>query len=550
MKNIKKVALLLSFVLILNLTMAIGCSTVKVSQKEKGTEDATTKEERVKLTFFTSDYGVGIPQTVDINNNEFVKFLEDYANVDLQIEVPNYSDFSTKLNLMLSSGNISDIVSSYIWKEVEEAAVAGAFIELRPYYNNSPIMKKVITEQMMELNKASDGKNYCIPMAYKSPSGYGNIARVDLLKKYYNGKWPESVEEWVEFFRIIKKEIPGCIPLTGVGGFGAGTATMWLFYGIQYPEARRVEKGNVTWCFTLPEYREALLLWRQLYKEGILDQEYAVNTLDKKVQRLENNNVAMITDGADQIMAWANYLSPRIEGCEIAYVPPLKKYPAVLKDPNYALFDRLGMPCLIKSQGVYISSKCSYPDRAWRVLEALASEEFLELLVWGREGEEHIIQDGKKVPIVEKLNDPNRTGRYYSIMFALFPGFPAITFSEAKLACIEQEIGSERFNTTYNSLKEANKRAENFGVGVWTAFNRETTDEQKEIDNLDVESSKFIASVVSNVVMGKMSIEEYDEKVKEYKTKYGDRLSEYYTRKLREQKDELIKRGVKFDLGY
>jgi ABC-type glycerol-3-phosphate transport system substrate-binding protein len=548
MKNTRKIALLVLFVMMLNLVMAVGCTMVKVSEKEKTVEDEVTKEERVKITFFTSDYGVGIPQTVDINNNEFVAFLEEYANVDLDIEVPNYADVTTKLNLMLSSGNISDIVSSGSWKETQDAALAGAFIDLKEYYDNSVVMKKVITEQMMELNKSDDGKNYCIPMKYQSPSGYGNIARVDLLKKYYNGKWPESVDEWVEFFRIIKKEIPACIPLTGVGGFGSGTATMWLFYGIQDPMGRRVEEGKVTWNFMLPEYREALLLWAQLYEEGILDQEFAVNTLDKKNQRLINNNVAMFTDGGDQIMAWANWLIPQIEGCEIAYVPPLKEYPAVLKDSNYAIFDRLGMPCLLNSQGVYISSECPYPDRAWRVLEALASDEFMELLIWGRQGEEHIIQNGKKVPIAEKLNDPDRTGRYYSLMFSLFHGFPAITFSEAKLACIEQEIRTDRFNTVYSSLQEANKRAEKFGVGIWRAFKAESTDEKKEIDNLDVESYHFMKAVMSNVVMGKMSIEEFDEKVKEYKEKYGNKLSEYYTRKVLEQRDDLTKKGVKFDI--
>lgn len=552
MRNrIKSVSLAVVLFMIFSFLLVPGCTsktTIKDSESADKTKDVGEKEEgRVKLNLFMTDSGVGIPEVVDISNNEFISFLEDYANVELEVEVPSYQDFQTKANLMLASGNIPDIVHSYVWNDMEEAAIAGAFVDIKPFYDKSVVVKKVITSHILELNKAKDGKNYCMPMAWNSPAGYGNIVRVDLLKKHYNGKMPETVDEWVDCFKTIKKEIgPTCIPITcrtdGDIIFNYGQS-FWLFYGIQSPQGSRVTKDEIIPYFILPEYREALLLWKELYKEGILDQEFAVITRDKRLERIHNNHVAMWTDGADQVMAQADNWIKDPPDVEISFIPPLKEYPDVLKDINYAEFGRLALPCLRNSHGVYISSDSKYPDRAWRVIEGLASDEFKDLIAWGREGIEHKLEGGERVPIEEKLNHPDR---HYSLMFAVIHGFPTISFSDQKLKMIEMNIGSERYNTAYNGLIEVGKRADKMGINFWSLYKVEDTDESKEIKELEIEGQKFIATVVTSVIMGKMPIEEYDNKVEEYRKKYGDKVFEYYTKKMLEQKDYLVDNGVKF----
>jgi len=75
-----------------------------------GGGESVAAAERVTLHMFMGNSGVPHPEGLDPNDNWFCKIIEDYANVDLIYEVPAYQDFVTKLNLLLASGNLPDIV--------------------------------------------------------------------------------------------------------------------------------------------------------------------------------------------------------------------------------------------------------------------------------------------------------------------------------------------------------------------------------------------------------------------------------------------------------
>ncbi len=74
---------------------------------------ARSAGKRVKLTMFMGNSGLAQPTGVDPSNNWAINVIEDYANVDLELEIPAYNDFPTKLNLLLASGNLPDIVHGW-----------------------------------------------------------------------------------------------------------------------------------------------------------------------------------------------------------------------------------------------------------------------------------------------------------------------------------------------------------------------------------------------------------------------------------------------------
>ena len=86
---------------------------------------------------FMGNSGVPHPADVDPSSNWAIDVVEELANVDLILEVPNYQDFATKINLLLASGNLPDIIHGWQKADLENAADAGAFIDHKPYYDNS-----------------------------------------------------------------------------------------------------------------------------------------------------------------------------------------------------------------------------------------------------------------------------------------------------------------------------------------------------------------------------------------------------------------------------
>ena len=182
-------------------------------------KEINADKEKVKLTMVLCDSGLSIPDGIDINDNEWTDALKEWENVELEIDQPYYFDYDQKLQLLLSGGDLPDIVHCIGTSHTQtapQAAKDGAFLVLNDYYENSRNIKNVITEQMMEWStNPSDGKNYYIPMKYVGlPEGSWLVCRWDLVSEYNDGKWPETTPEWIALFEKIKQELPEAVVLS------------------------------------------------------------------------------------------------------------------------------------------------------------------------------------------------------------------------------------------------------------------------------------------------------------------------------------------------
>jgi hypothetical protein len=542
----KKIALILVFAVLVTMGLA-GCGSGKASdattaavQQSNTTGAATTQaattqaEERIKLKMFMGNSGLPYPAGVDASNNDFIKIVEDYANVDLELEVPNYEDFQTKFQLLLSSNNLPDIVHTYYTADAYKAADQGAFIDLKSYYDKSTAIQKYITSTMMEDAKSASGHYYRIPMAWdKSPDGFGNWTRKDMIDKYNGGKMPETVDEWVAYLKVIKKTFPNSTPLTARGGglnaFSFGY-TFFKWYGAM-PYYYRVTNGKVVSTFTLPEYKACVELFKQLYKEGILDKEFITNDYDKFSAKVQNNQVVLFSNTADQLGDQQDRFS-KLKGSEESIwvcTPPLKSYPSVVSDTKY-VDCYSNMP--ISAHGLYITSKCKEPDRAWRVIEGFASDDLFQAIFWGKEGQEYTVKDGKKVMNMEKFND---TSRSWSLQLALIFGFAAN--SAANQDNYAQTWGTDKAKTVFDSLQYPAAEGKNRGVMFRTFVPTDTPGLDKY-----AESESYISEATAQAVMGHITMEQFDKKVQDYQKKYGI-IWDTYTKYMNEHKDDLLSKN-------
>lgn len=540
MRKKKSITAVILVVLIASI-VAAGCSGNKTpapsSSAPTASATASPKAEEMKLNMklFMSDSGLPYPDGADPSNNPYINFIEEYANVDLEVEVPSYADFQTKFDLLLSSGNLPDIVHSPYTSVTEQRADEGAFIDLKAYYDKSPVVQKYITPKMMEMAKSVSGHNYRIPMSMTTrQQGEGVIVRYDLVVKYNNSKMPETVEEWIELLRKIKKAEPDSIPLTNrvIDDTAISYAGLPIFYwyGAQ-PYMYRVEGDKVVDNFTLPEYKAAVQVMKQLYDEGILDKEFATTDTPQYLDKLKNRNVLLNVNSASQLIPNGLAKPAGFEIQESQFAPSLKQYPSVLKDIKYAL-PKLRYP--IGDDSLYISAKTKDKDRAWKVIEGFATDKLHEAIFWGFEGVDFKVENGKKTPI-EGQGMSNKD-KVYKLQLGLIFGF--YDGKVANIAAAEKVMNKDEFTRRIDSLKQVEDSAKQGGyaLGDFIKLSPETSAKKTE-------SNRFVSQATIEAIMGKITMDQFDQKVEEYKQKYGFIYDEY-TKYMNENKDQLLQLGV------
>lgn len=501
------------------------------------------RSNRPKITMFMSDSGVPTPDGVDVSDNRFINIVEDYAGVDLEIVQPAYADFQTKFNLMMSSGQLPDIVHTYFLNDALSYAEQGAFIDLKPYYDKSPAVQAIITPEVMELTKTDSGKYFRIPQtSVGHKQGYGNVVRYDLLTEYNGGKFPTDVDGYVEFLRWVKKTYPDSIPLSA-----RATDTKIFLYGEVFfkwygamPQSYNVVDGKVVSTFVLPEYRAAVELYRQLYSEGILDKEFATNDPNTFASKVATNNVALTTDLPMSIQVNNINLVANAETSSQLrlFTPELEKYPEVVSDPVYTKAFKQS-PANI--HGLYISSGSKNKDLAWKVIEGFTSPELRELATWGEEGVQYTVKDGKRVPDAKALADENQK---FSTHLMLIPGFNAVNPSKDAIA--EQEMGTEKYKMLTDSMAHVANEAEERGYAIFDVFRYTATllTDPDDFKAKKEEIDKYTAEATVNAITGKISMEEFDKRVANYKTQYAF-VDESLTKAVNDKRDFLLSVGCK-----
>lgn len=525
-----------SIAVLLVLLIGAGAAWAK-GQKEDGKPAV-----RPVINMFMSNSGVPHPTGVDPSDNWAIKVVEDYANVDLKIEVPAYQDFATKLNLLLASGVLPDIVHSFQPNDMSAAADNGAFLDLKPLYDKSAQMQKIVSPIAMDLARSTGGKYYAIPMVTTGyDAGRGNFIQYNQLLQYNGGKYPETVEEYVAYLKWIKQNIPDSIPLISRNqspDIFKNQEGFFQWYGVPL-YGNRVQDGKVVSNIRLPEMKEAVKLHRQLFTDGILDKEFATLPMAEWGVRLTEGKCAIFTNDIDQVVPGyqGNYENMKSKkGIYWVYCPPLKQYPASLKDPRYTW--GYNTAPINASHRIAIAAKTRYPNESWKVLEGFSTDALRQTFSIGREGKEYNMVGGKRVPTdrlyFHKLDDAD--SQYWTIHLQIIRGsWP----TEERYAFASSKVPAEDWKRIHESSRPVHEWAVKNGV-PFAAILRPIP----EVTKVTTESRALISAIIAKTIMGEFSMEDFDAQVKLWTDKYGFQ-DDLWTKAINENKDMLRKAGVK-----
>lgn len=223
----------------------------------------------------------------DENNNAFDKKLYESTGMKLEIETGD----TDKLNMLIQTGNLPDIITldanSSQRKLLEENGMVQPLDTLRDEY--APDL--AVPQSMIDWYTASDGHWYSIASYYYGDdnivdnNGYyethnQNYVRDDILNEIgmtYDDL--RTKEGFLDALRAVKEnniQYNGQ-PVVPYMVLFADKADIQVAQ--QLGASQEDADGNFQSFYTTPEYREAMLLFNQMYREGLLTD--ASFTVDK-----------------------------------------------------------------------------------------------------------------------------------------------------------------------------------------------------------------------------------------------------------------------------
>lgn len=330
-----------------------------------------------------------------------------YITEDTGVSITYQNGTDDKLNTMLASGDLPDIItidgSSPLIKEADKFAIP--LDELAKKYDPY-FLEGAAKPETLKYFTRDDGHIYGYPnfsntkADYEKGGIYGNQAfmvRKDIYEKI--GKpdmtTPEGFLSALEAVRKLnaKDELGKPVIPLGISIFNGGSEpngvfnrTLADFIGVPV----LTEDGKYYDRYTDPDFQKWLKTFVKARQDGLTDKDMITMTKDDKDARLTNGSyfayfASDVNGETDALSLWANE-------------HPDKVYIAV-NGPSSTVGRKTALPgtSIEGWTQTFISKTCKNPRKAMELVTYLVSEYGNNVMDFGREGETYTIVDGKPV---------------------------------------------------------------------------------------------------------------------------------------------------------
>lgn len=419
----KRKAMLLPLGTVLVLGTILGCSGqganntpaetpsgTSATPAPTATPEAPKEPLKLKVTLTTGNSG-HVVNSPNINEDKYVKKLEELSGTDLQFELLPHENYEQSLSLTLAGGELPDILQTkgINTPEIAPAVEAGVLRPLNELIDkHAPNLKaKVKPDSWKSGRVAKDGVIYGIPGDNAITNGTVVYVRKDWMDKL-GIQPPKTIEEYKEMLRKFRDEDPNGngkkdeIPFSGREKF-SHTGHFFGAYDVPLGAWRLVD-GKLTPNHVRPEMKEALAVYRDLYAEKLLDNEFITQPGNVWDSKIVTGQVGMWAHAATYPDTWLLRLKENVPDAEIALIQ--------------APVGPSGKP-----GGVYAIGS-SVSDFVWTIPSNVSEEKAIEIIkffdwfysdeapsdffLYGLEGEDHTKNGDKieyKYPTVKEEYD-------------------------------------------------------------------------------------------------------------------------------------------------
>lgn len=331
-------------------------------------------------------------QVSDFNDNAFTQWMEEKTGIDLQIEVVNFQDAQTKLNLVLASGDLPDIIMGFPMTSslLAQQGSQGVFVPLNDLMATYGYETKRIFEterpHLLPLITSPDGSIYGLPEINECFHCFLS------QKMWVYQPWletlglavPTTTAEFEAMLVAFKTQDPNGNGIAdevafsgsaeGLGGWHNSVdqflMNSFVFYDrIQHDRLLLID-GQVQAAYAQPGYREGLRYLNSLYAQGLIDPNALIQDNAALLQlgsQMEPHLLGAVTGG------WmGTYTEPKTvaQGGEMdkwIAIPPLLG-PDGVQTAGYA-------PWGFNVGRFVVTSAAQHPEVAFRLADLMYSYE-------------------------------------------------------------------------------------------------------------------------------------------------------------------------------
>lgn len=429
---------------------------------------------------------------------ELEKALKKDENLEVKfelVEVPE-GDYSEKLNLLLYSGDIPDLI--YFQGGDLPISQQGLLEDLTPYIKESKHIKNIL-EPYHEARLANYPYLLWIkPLDQKTP-----VIRKDLFDKTKSGtKLMENptVDNYYEFFKELVENSSGDnknpkYAFTAAGDIAELDYIFDMAFGIDKDWLKKKD-GTLEYAKVSEKEKEKLTFYNKLYKEGLIDPQYITKKWDTKEKAFYDGEAAVIVGTAGKVIDIYNGKMKQVNGkdAELVVLPPAKG-----EGQGYGSTD-----VTKEARGIAISSQSEHKEIAFKILDYLASPKGQMFDRLGFEGEHYKVVDGE-IALDEK---------YYNEWYSRFwepkafdPEKPLKTPLLSEPATESQKLVQKHYSENNNVI-----------------IPEELVASKDAIDNLYKEYA-------TDMITGKRPIADFDKFVDEWKQAGGEQITDFVNEK-------------------
>lgn len=234
---------------------------------------------KTEMTGWAPAFNPNVPDMTSWNEQVFFKKMTELTNVNIKWEHGSPDPQINALALVMASGNLPDLITMGYF-DMNDYALEGALEPIDPYLDKLVWFPKLLKERpsLRAFITAADGKMYHWPRCQQDQrlqAWTGFAVRQDLLDAV-KLPIPQTTDQLYEVLKAFKKNDPKIIPTTGnprnlIWSWGVGSAC----YAGQSLADYFVEDGKVKYGPLEPGWREAMVFLNRLFKEELLDPEFA-----------------------------------------------------------------------------------------------------------------------------------------------------------------------------------------------------------------------------------------------------------------------------------
>jgi len=382
--------------MVMLLSLMPGCSSNQGSSGKTSGTDSSTNESTEKTSGESVFNETGYPivnETVtytmlnptsageDWSNLRLFKVMEEVTNVRFKFSNTPASDYETRQNLLLASGDLPDVFWNYLGNSnIQKYGVDGGML-----FDFSSLIDKYMPNMMAMVEKyplalvavtEMNGGIYTFPKVSMTATETGEtlFVRTDFLKKAGIEGIPKTIEEFYDMLKTLKEfgfsdEFVPLLPSN------MNNLEVYLFPsfgpGVDPYFADAGDGKTVVYNAISEQYRRYIEFMNKLYTEGLLEQEIYSMDSAAITAKIKANNAAVMTVGTS--LTLANFESGTYD---VVLIPPMTSQYTDTRKIRGLPYEKIG--------GISISTTCKNPEVLLRYFDIWYSEE--DVVVEGLNG--------------------------------------------------------------------------------------------------------------------------------------------------------------------